>query len=195
MGKRSWIFLTGTCTEATIRFRETSSLRSDVCSSLLEVWEWGAWQTPWSGQTPNCVRWRFFHLSCVPSLVSTPNKCVKQHHPPTFISLLRHALGAQGGGGSYNIHSADDKKGYTPQKNIDKKGEHEVLSTARFSTYMWSLASLQRPRRMYALPRYTIIHIFTITVSEQPNAQRLWYKRTSTLLSEKANVMVLRTYR
>ena len=29
---------------------------------LLEGWEWGAWQTPSSGQTPNCVkllRWQF----------------------------------------------------------------------------------------------------------------------------------------
>ena len=38
----------------------------------LEGWEWGAWETPWSGQTPNCVkllRWRFFHLFCVPALL------------------------------------------------------------------------------------------------------------------------------
>jgi len=38
--------------------------------------------------------------------------------------------------------SADDKKGYTP------------------------------PPKLYALPRYTVLHIFTVTASEQPNAQR-----------------------
>ena len=38
---------------------------------------------------------------------------------------------------------------------------------------MWSLASIQRPSTLFALPRYTILHIFAITaVSEQPKAQR-----------------------
>ena len=59
---------------------------------------------------------------------------------------------------------------------------------------MWSLASLQRPSRMYALPRYTILHILTITVSNSLTPNGLWYKRTSTLLSEIPNVMVPRTY-
>ena len=34
---------------------------------LLEGWEWGAWQTPSSGQTPNCVkllRWQFLFFLC-----------------------------------------------------------------------------------------------------------------------------------
>ena len=72
MGKRSGNFLTGTCTQVTIRYGKALSLRSEFCSSLLEGWEWGAWQTPSSGQTPNCVkllRWRFFHSFCVPALV------------------------------------------------------------------------------------------------------------------------------
>ena len=34
-GKRSWSFLTGTPTQATIRWGETSSLRSELFSSLL----------------------------------------------------------------------------------------------------------------------------------------------------------------
>ena len=43
-----------------------------VCTLMLEVWEWGAWQTPWSGQTPNCVKllcWWLFHFFWVPALV------------------------------------------------------------------------------------------------------------------------------
>ena len=49
---------------------------------------------------------------------------------------------------------------------------------------MWSLASIQRHGRMYALPRYTILHIFAITVSEQPNARR----PVEQALSKKPNV-------
>ena len=64
------------------------------------------------------------------------------------------------------------QKGAHPPQKRWQKGGHCFSSTARFSLYMWSLASIQRPSRMYALPRYTILHIFTITVSEQPNAQR-----------------------
>ena len=76
------------------------------------------------------------------------------------------------GGGSYNIHSADDKKGYTPQKNIDKKGEHEVLSTARFSTYMWSLASIKRPCRMYG----TLFFIYSPSpYQNRETLDGLWY--------------------
>ena len=52
------------------------------------------------------------------------------------------------------------------------KGGHCFSSIARLSMYLWSLASIQRPSRMYSLPRYTILHIFAITVSEQLNAQR-----------------------
>ena len=37
MGKRSGIFLTGTCTQLTVRYGETSSLRCEFCSSLLIV--------------------------------------------------------------------------------------------------------------------------------------------------------------
>ena len=64
---------------------------------LLKGFEWGAWQTPSSGQTPNCVkllRWGFFHLFCVPTLFSLNTK-KKRTPPPTYIIyLLRHALGA-----------------------------------------------------------------------------------------------------
>ena len=68
---------------------------------------------------------------------------------------------------------ADDKKGCTPPpiKRLQKR-RHCFSSTAWFSMCMWSLASIQLPSRMCALPRYTILHIFTITSSEQPNAQR-----------------------
>ena len=73
MGKRSENCLTGTCAQANIGYGETSSsLRSDVCSSLLKGWEWGAWQTPSNGQSRTCVkqlRWRFFHSFCAPALV------------------------------------------------------------------------------------------------------------------------------
>ena len=63
------------------------------------------------------------------------------------------------------------KRGTPPTKHR-QKGGHGFSSTAGFSTYMWSLALLQRPGRMYTFPRHTILHIFTITISEQPNAQR-----------------------
>ena len=63
------------------------------------------------------------------------------------------------------------KRGTPPTKHR-QKGGHGFSSTAGVSTYMWSLALLQRPGRMYTFPRHTILHIFTITISEQPNAQR-----------------------
>ena len=50
---------------------------------------------------------------------------------------------------------------------------------------IWSLASLQRPGRTYALPWYTIVHIFTITTT---TAERPTAFGTSTLLSKKSNV-------
>ena len=56
MGKRPENFLTGTCTQASIRYGETSSLCSEFCSSLPEGFERGAWKTPSSGQTPNCIK-------------------------------------------------------------------------------------------------------------------------------------------
>ena len=37
---------------------------------------------------------------------------------------------------------------------------------------MWSSASIQRPSTVFALPRYYSLHIFTVTVSKQPNTQR-----------------------
>ena len=40
--------------------------KDEVCP-LLGGWEWGAWQTPSGGQTPNCVkllRWQFFYFLC-----------------------------------------------------------------------------------------------------------------------------------
>ena len=58
-----------------------------------------------------------------------------------------------------------------PLKTLTKTGTLLVFDR-EVSTYMWSLASIQWPSRMWTLPRYTILHIFTITVSEQPNAQR-----------------------
>ena len=64
------------------------------------------------------------------------------------------------------------KRDTPPQKQSWQKGEHCFSSTARFSMYMWSLASIGRLTRMYALPRYSILHIVTTIVSEQPNAQR-----------------------
>ena len=87
MGQRFWNFLTGTCPQLTPRYEETSSLRSDVCSSLLEGWEWGAWQTPSSGQTPNCVkllRWKFFFSVCSSisfRIAFTVRRCVSAQKP------------------------------------------------------------------------------------------------------------------
>ena len=56
-----WANVLGIFSQALARRRpldngEKSSLRSDVCFSLLEGWEWGAWQMPSSGQTPDCVK-------------------------------------------------------------------------------------------------------------------------------------------
>ena len=64
------------------------------------------------------------------------------------------------------------KRGVPPPIKRLQKRRHCFSSTAWFSMCMWSLASIQLPSRMCALPRYTILHIFTITSSEQPNAQR-----------------------
>ena len=63
------------------------------------------------------------------------------------------------------------QKGVHPPKTMTKGG-HCFSSTARFSTYMWSLASIQRPSRMYALPRYTavvvVVVFFTLNHSFYP---------------------------
>ena len=74
-----------------------------------------------------------------------------------------------------------------PPKTLTKRGPLLVVNH-EVSVYMWSLSSIQRPSRMYALPRYTILYIFTITVpglsissylsalnqvSEQPYVHRL----------------------
>ena len=45
-----------------------TSIFSNLLILLIEGWEWRAWQTPSSGQTPNCVklrvlRWQFFYSS------------------------------------------------------------------------------------------------------------------------------------
>ena len=72
---------------------------------------------------------------------------------------------AKKGGRQKGVHPHPQKKTMTKRgilRFVDRK----------ISTYMSSLASIQRPSRMYALPRYTILHVFTITVSEQPNARR-----------------------
>ena len=57
-------------------------------SRILEGWEWGAWQTPSSGQTPNCVkllRWQLFY--CVPALVLAPSPHLGMISPE--ITILR----------------------------------------------------------------------------------------------------------
>ena len=56
-------------------------------SSLLEGWECGAWQTPSSSQTSNCVkllRWQFFHILFSISsfrIAYTVNQCVSAQKP------------------------------------------------------------------------------------------------------------------
>ena len=82
------------------------------------------------------------------------------------------------------------KRGTPPQK-VDIKGDTTFRRPRGFRcTCMWWLASIQRPSRMYALPWYTILHIFAITVSEQPNAQRAVVQEHST---SAPNERVLRT--
>ena len=82
---------------------------------------------------------------------------------------------------------AHDKKGYPPKKPC-QDGGHCFSPTASFPMYMWSLTSVQRTSTVFALPRYSILHIFTIIFSEQPNAQRPTPCGKSALLSEKPNV-------
>ena len=81
-------------------------------------------------------------------------------------------------------------KGVHLPETLTRKGRCFLLA-ARFAMYMWSSTSIQRPSTMCALPRCTILHIFTITVSEQPNTQQPVVQ--ALFLSEKPNVMVTGT--
>ena len=67
--------------------------------------------------------------------------------------------------------SADDKKGYTPPPK-QTKGKRIFVDGEVFDVYVVVGITPATLSRMYALPRYTVLHIFTVTASEQPNAQR-----------------------
>ena len=60
------------------------------------------------------------------------------------------------------------KRGTPPKKTLTKRGTLFFVDREVF----YVRVVVQRPSRMYALPRCTFLHTFTITVSEQPNAQR-----------------------
>ena len=71
-----------------------------------------------------------------------------------------------------NNFRADDKKGYTPP-NVGKKGDTAFHRPRGFRCTCGRWHQSNGPAGcMRFHGRYTILHVFTITVSEHPNTQR-----------------------
>ena len=90
------------------------------------------------------------------------------------------------------------KRGTPTKKRWQKRG-HCFSMTARFSMYMWSLASTQQSSRMYILlPQYTIIlHIFTICYLQKAKrtyGQHIWSALCERVFHPRENLIIFRAY-